>query len=116
MMNAVKTLAWMVLLLTLVLFSAAIVATEVIGRDADGIYDVRVPGTDEVLSDFFSSIPTAMYTLFYCFGEGCSEKIVIPVLRISPLMALFFLAFLLLTTYCFLNLIVGVFVENTLSI
>ena len=41
-----------------------------------------------------------MYSLFYCFGEGCSDKIIIPVFRISPSMGLFFLGFLLLTT-CF---------------
>ena len=116
MANAVRTLLWMMLLLGLLLFAAAIFCTEVFGKDETGKYDFLVPGTSETVAEFFRSIPMSMYTLFYCLGEGCSEKIVIPVLREAPEMCLFWVSFICLTTYCFLNLVVGVFVENTLSI
>ena len=32
-------------------------------------------GTDEEARDFFPDVAMSMYTLFYCLGEGCSDKV-----------------------------------------
>lgn len=114
--TAVRSMGWMMCLISMVLFASAVFATATMGHNWGGNYEIPVPGTDEVVTDFFANVQLSMYTLFYCIGEGCSEKVVIPVLREVPNMAIFFVPFLCLTTYCFLNVIIGVFVECTLSI
>merc|ERR1719174_3239062 len=106
----------MVLLLALFVFACAVFTTEVIGHDAEDTFAYTVPGTDELAKDFFPDVAMSMYTLFYCLGEGCSDKVVIPIIRVEPRLGWFFLLFFCMTTYCFLNLIMGVFVENTLSL
>ena len=64
MANAVRTLLWMMLLLGLLLFAAAIFCTEVFGKDETDKYDFLVPGTSETVAEFFRSIPMSMCTLF----------------------------------------------------
>lgn len=102
MLSAVRSLVWMFLLLTLFVFASACFFTEMIGKDPSGSFDFLVPGSTETVAEFFPDVLMSMYTLFYCLGEGCSEKIIIPVIRIRPELSVFFLFFLCMTTYGFL--------------
>merc|ERR1719316_267405 len=65
---------------------------------------------------YFGTVPASMYTLFQMVTlENWADGVARHVVSNQPMMALFFLVFLLLTTFGLLNLVVGVIVENTLT-
>lgn len=61
---------------------------------------------------YFGNIPRSMFTLWECLNDGCTADIVRPVVTKKPWMMLFFLAFVMLMIYGFLNILVGIFVDE----
>lgn len=61
----------------------------------------------------FGSIPASMYTLFQIMTlEGWSDGVVRPVMEAHPWAWLFFIPFILITTFAVLNLVIAVIVNS----
>jgi len=116
LMESLKTLCWVSLLLLLFLYICAIYTTMQIGQNHQ-IYDEYYKdsgGWDH--EEFFGTVPKSMYTLFQVLTlENWADGIARHVLSKQPGMVLFFVLFLMFTTFGIMNLVVGVIVENTLS-
>lgn len=68
-------------------------------------------------SMLFGSMPKAMFTLFQMLTlESWSMLIARPLIEVNPALFVAIISFILLTTFGLLNIIVGVVVENMLSV
>ena len=60
----------------------------------------------------FESIPASMYTLFQVMTlEGWSAEVVRPVMNVYPMAWLFFIPFIIITSFAVLNLFIGIIVD-----
>merc|ERR1712093_380398 len=64
----------------------------------------------------FGSVESTMLTLFVCLTEGCGVDIIHPTVRRTPELVIFWLLFVLVTTFGVLNQIIGLFCENSMKI
>merc|ERR1719387_3475278 len=64
---------------------------------------------------YFGTIPRSMYTLFCIVILAEWPEIGRPIIERQPHMFLFFLMFIIFTTFGVLNVIVGVIVDNTME-
>ncbi|MGN7611844.1 ion transporter [Magnetococcales bacterium HHB-1] len=84
-------------LLLLVFYICSVMATSIFGGD---------------FPDWFGSISKSMYTLFQVMTlESWSMGIVRPVMELYPYSWIFFLPFIVLTTFTVLNLFIGIIVD-----
>jgi len=116
LLNNLRILFWTVALLTVVLFISAIFTTRQIGHNTEvyGNYKKLSGGWDH--EEFFGTVGRSMLTLIQVLTlDMWSSEVARHVLTNQPAMALFFLIFLVLTTYGLLSLVVGVIVEQTLA-
>jgi len=111
-LQSLRTLAWVLLLLFLVIYSGGIYMTIIVGHTCETDYaDWHDP-----CEELFGGVVRSMYTLFQVMTfESWSMVIARPVLKEKAWLFLFFLAFLMITSFGLLNIIVGVIVENTLE-
>ncbi|MBL8710458.1 MAG: ion transporter [Rhodospirillaceae bacterium] len=85
------------LLLTLVFYVFSVMATKLFGAD---------------FPDWFGSIPASAYSLFQIMTlESWSMGIVRPVMEVYPLAWMFFIPFIVCTTFTVLNLFIGIIVS-----
>ncbi|MGH1399481.1 MAG: ion transporter [Alphaproteobacteria bacterium] len=64
------------------------------------------------IAEKFESIPASMYTLFQVMTlEGWSQEIVRPVMDVYPYAWLFFIPFIIVTSFAVLNLFIGIIVD-----
>lgn len=97
--NAMKTVLWVIVLLILLLYMCAIFTTTQIGT-----------------SPYFSTIPESMVSLWQIATlDNWAEAIVRPITEQSPLLLLLFLPFIFVTTYGLFNVILGIVVEATVE-
>lgn len=95
--SALPGMGSIVLLLGLVFYVFAVMATK--------LYGASFP-------DRFGDIGTSLYTLFQIMTlEGWSDGIVRPVMDVHPLAWLFFIPFIVATSFTVLNLVIGVIVS-----
>ncbi|MGB0720680.1 MAG: ion transporter [Bdellovibrionales bacterium] len=67
---------------------------------------------DPQIAAQFESIAATMYTLFQIMTlEGWSQEIVRPVMDVYPLAWLFFIPFIIITSFAVLNLFIGIIVD-----
>jgi len=67
---------------------------------------------DPEVAEKFESIPATMYTLFQIMTlEGWSQEIVRPVMDVYPYAWLFFIPFIIITSFAVLNLFIGIIVD-----
>mmetsp|Transcript_10241 Transcript_10241/g.21692 ORF Transcript_10241/g.21692 Transcript_10241/m.21692 type:complete len:560 (-) Transcript_10241:58-1737(-) len=85
------------------------------GDDPEFLYKMinEDVGTQKSL---FGSLNLSMLSLFMCLTEGCGLDVVHPTVRKSPYLAVFWLLFVLTTTFGVLNLVIGLFCENTFKV
>lgn len=89
-------------ILLLVFYVAAVMATKLFGT---------------VFPDWFGSIGASFYTLFQIMTlESWSMGIVRPVMEVYPYAWVFFVPFILVTTFATLNLLIGVIVNSMQSL
>jgi voltage-gated sodium channel len=85
-------------IMLLIFYVSAVMATKLFG---------------ESFPEFFGSIPNSLYSLFQIMTlESWSMGIVRPVLEVFPYAWLFFIPFILVTTFAVLNLIIGIIVNS----
>merc|ERR1719230_2104623 len=133
-----KTLFWALIFLLVIVYAFAIFATQIIGQTCasagtettvaapeDGVIHTSCnPETEPFYffnpeigtqSSLFGGVSTTMLTLFVCLTEGCGVEVVHPIVTATPVLSLFWLIFIFITTFGVLNLIVGVFCENAMK-
>jgi voltage-gated sodium channel len=97
LLRAIPGMGSVVALLSLVFYVAAVMATKLFGAS---------------FPDWFGSIGASFYTLFQVMTlESWSMGIVRPVMEVYPYAWLFFVLFILLTTFAVLNLFIAIIVD-----
>lgn len=98
MLAALPGMGSIVLLMGLVFYVFAVMATKLYG---------------EILPERFGTLGSALYTLFQMMTlESWSEANVRPILEVQPLAWMFFVPFILIATFVVLNLFIGVIVDS----
>jgi voltage-gated sodium channel len=101
-LDSLSGLAAIGAILLLIFYVGAVMSTKLFG---------------EQFPDWFGSIPASLYSLFQIMTlESWSMGIVRPVMEIYPYAWLFFIPFILLTTFAALNLLIGVIVDSMQSL
>ncbi|SDE08801.1 ion transporter [Limimaricola pyoseonensis] len=96
--SALPGMASVFLLMALIFYIAAVMATKLFG---------------EAFPDWFGTIPHSAYSLFQIMTlESWSMGIVRPVMETYPYAWLFFVPFILVTTFAVVNLVVGLIVNS----
>jgi len=98
LMRAIPGMGSVVMLLSLVFYIASVMATKLFG---------------EQFPDWFGTIGESIYSLFQIMTlESWSMGIVRPVMEVYPQAWLFFVVFILLTTFAVLNLFIAIIVDS----
>jgi voltage-gated sodium channel len=117
LVNSMKALIWIGVIVVLVLYVCSILVTTEIGQN-DEVYGVG-PSYDGELwpyKEYFGNIWKSMFTLFQVMTlDDWCDDIVRHVVHRQPAMGFFFIAFLMLTAFGLMNVVVGIIVENTLA-
>jgi voltage-gated sodium channel len=101
-LDALSGLAAVGSMLLLVLYVFAVMATKLFGSS---------------FPEWFGSIGASLYSLFQIMTlESWSMGIVRPVMEVYPLAWLFFVPFILITTFAVLNLLIGIIVSSMQNI
>eukprot|EP00927_Polykrikos_kofoidii_P074436 TRINITY_DN7042_c0_g1_i2.p1 TRINITY_DN7042_c0_g1~~TRINITY_DN7042_c0_g1_i2.p1 ORF type:complete len:991 (+),score=109.05 TRINITY_DN7042_c0_g1_i2:63-3035(+) len=121
--SALQTLGWVGVLLFIAVYCAAVACTMMIGHNNDfdpansriKEYEAQY-GFEVDVRRYWSSIPRSMLTLFQIFTLDNWSVVVRPVVETHlPWMFFFFVAFIFLTSFGLLNLLMGAIVDHTMS-
>merc|ERR1712072_692743 len=137
-MDGVRALTWAMVFLGILVYAFAIFARTQIGsrylcsdgmtERAEGEKCPAEAGGGEARTFFFDgfesgdqsslfgSVDRTMLTLFVCLTEGCGLDVLQPTALRSPGLTVFWLIFVFVTTFGVLNLIIGLFCENSMKI
>merc|ERR1719453_1410241 len=98
------------------LYICAIFCTLMIGKN-DALYDqyfLDSNGWDHEV--YFRTVPRSMFTLFQIVTfESWNERLVRHVIHNQPAMIVFFVAFIALSSFGLMNIVVGVVCERTIN-
>ncbi|MDW3205571.1 MAG: ion transporter [Alphaproteobacteria bacterium] len=98
LLRAIPGMGSVIMLLSLVFYIASVMATKLFG---------------EAFPDWFGTIGESVYSLFQIMTlESWSMGIVRPVMEVYPQAWLFFVVFILLTTFAVLNLFIAIIVDS----
>jgi len=101
LLNSIPGMLSVVGILTLIFYVCAVLATKLFGHHPD-----------PQLQEWFGSISASLYTLFQIMTlESWSMGIVRPTMEIYPLSWIFFLPFIIVTSFAVLNLFIGIIVD-----
>lgn len=117
LVNSIKALGWMCLILLLLIYVCGVVVTTEIGQNPE-VYANGPSYDGEVwpYEEYFGSVFKSMFTLFQVMTlDGWMDDIVRHILWFQPLLAVLFIAFVVLTAFGLMNVLIGVIVENTLA-
>jgi voltage-gated sodium channel len=114
--DAIKTLMWVSIFLIFILYIAAVFVTVEIGQNPDLYEPYKYVSGGWDYQDYFGSVGKSMFTLFQIVTlDDWSNGVARHVMSNQPAMCVFFLLFILLTSYGLMNIITGIIVERTLS-
>jgi voltage-gated sodium channel len=117
LVNSMKALGWVGIVVIVVLYVCSILVTTEIGQN-DEVYGTgpSYDGTVWPYKEYFGTIWRSMFSLFQVLTlDNWCDDIVRHVIHRQPLMAIFFVVFLLLTAFGLMNVVIGIIVENTLA-
>lgn len=98
LISALPGMASVFVLMSLIFYVSAVMATKLFGA---------------AFEDWFGTIGRSAYTLFQIMTlEGWSDALVRPVMEVYPWAWVFFIAFILVTTFAVVNLVVGLVVNS----
>eukprot|EP00928_Gymnodinium_smaydae_P040036 TRINITY_DN27222_c0_g1_i1.p1 TRINITY_DN27222_c0_g1~~TRINITY_DN27222_c0_g1_i1.p1 ORF type:complete len:540 (+),score=80.29 TRINITY_DN27222_c0_g1_i1:78-1697(+) len=113
--STLKSLLWAILLLVIIIYSVSIVIMEIISGELD-VSDAHDPDA-VALQEQFGSLFQTMFLLFQSISGGVDWDIIsTPLFQISVPLGIFYLAYVAFSLFCVLNIITGVFVENSAKI
>lgn len=105
--NAMNIVIWALLLIVLVVYMSAIFCTNQFKSLCQN---------DPEMYEKWHSVSASMFTLFQITtGDSWASNIVRPIIKVQPEMSIFFVLFVCLTQFAFLNVVVAVIVENVLK-
>jgi len=97
LLHSIPGMASIIAVLLIIFYVASVLVTTLFGAEF------------EVL---FGSIGASMYTLFQIMTlEGWSEEVVRPVMKVYPQSWVFFIPFIIITSFAVLNLFIGIIVD-----
>jgi voltage-gated sodium channel len=97
MLTAIPSMGAVITLLALIFYVCAVIATKVYGPD---------------FPDKFGTLGASFYSLFQIMTlEGWSTEFVVPVMEKFPYAWIFFILFMLVTSFTVLNLFIGIIVD-----
>merc|ERR1719362_99602 len=100
-------------MLILLFYASAVFITTFVGHNS---MDWKEDKLDHEIEQWFGTVPKSMYTLFQIMTlESWSMAIVRPVTKVMPETYIFFILFLCMTTFAFLNIITGIVVDSTMK-
>lgn len=102
LLHAIPGMASIIAVLLIIFYVSAVLSTKLFGLGM----------SDPFLQERFGSISASMYTLFQIMTlEGWSEDIVRPVMATHPYAWIFFIPFIIMTSFAVLNLFIGIIVD-----
>jgi len=117
LVNSIKALAWICLILILLIYVCSVVTTTEIGQN-DATYG-NGPSYDGMVwpyKEYFGTVFKSMFTLFQVMTlDGWCDDVVRHIMFFQPILACFFMVFLVLTAFGLMNVVIGCIVENTLA-
>ncbi|MCB9982756.1 MAG: ion transporter [Rhodospirillales bacterium] len=97
--HAIPGMASIMAVLMIIFYVASVLSTKLFGQTAE-------------FEELFGTIGASMYTLFQVMTlEGWSEEVVRPVMKVYPHSWLFFIPFIIVTSFAVLNLFIGIIVD-----
>eukprot|EP00928_Gymnodinium_smaydae_P040037 TRINITY_DN27222_c1_g1_i1.p1 TRINITY_DN27222_c1_g1~~TRINITY_DN27222_c1_g1_i1.p1 ORF type:complete len:339 (+),score=44.72 TRINITY_DN27222_c1_g1_i1:24-1019(+) len=113
--STLKSLLWAVLLLVIIIYIVSIVVMEFISSELDATVAEDLDAI--ALQRQFGSLSDTMYLLFQSISGGVDwDGVSLPLFRISTFLGMFYTAYVAFSVFCVLNVITGVFVENSARI
>jgi len=106
MMNAVAALAWSLILLLMIMYTFAIIF--LLGAQ-NCIQDGGCSGIEVV--EWYPSLSRTMYTLFLAISGGDWGMMAAELIQYSGLYTVMWVLYVIMTMFCMLNLLTGVFVS-----
>jgi len=107
---ALPTLGWVVMLLSIIIYSGSVLLTIIVGQNCQTEYSHW-----KECNVYVGNVVSSMYSLFQALTlESWSMALARPMMKKQSWLVFFFVAFLFLTTFGMLNIIIGVLVDNTL--
>ena len=98
MLRALPSIGWIVFLLLMVFYIFGVMGTQLFG---------------DTFPRFFGTLGRTLYTLFQVMTlESWSMGVARPIMETYPLAALYFVTFILITTFTVLNLFIGIIVST----
>jgi len=114
--EAIKTLLWVSIPLTFVLYICAVFTTITVGQNPETYESYKIISGGWDYLEYFGTIGRSMFTLFQVVTlDDWANGIARHVISNQPAMAIFFIAFILITSFGLMNVIVGIIVERTLA-
>jgi voltage-gated sodium channel len=99
--SAIPGMGSIMAVLLLIFYVAAVITTQVFGKSGD-----------PALEDIFGTIGHSMFTLFQLMTlEGWADNIALPTMKLFPWSWVFFVTFIMVTTFAVLNLFIGIIVD-----
>mmetsp|Transcript_73671 Transcript_73671/g.137688 ORF Transcript_73671/g.137688 Transcript_73671/m.137688 type:complete len:459 (+) Transcript_73671:40-1416(+) len=116
LVTSIKALGWVFSMLILIIYVCAIFITTEVGQFDEYTKGPSYDGEVWTHTEYFGTVPRSMLTLFQVMTlDGWCDDIVRHVIYRQPWMAAFFVAFLFITAFGVMNVVVGVIIENTLT-
>jgi hypothetical protein len=107
-----ETLAWTYVMISIVLYFFAIMATSLIGKQEAYESDAEA---SEIAKDYFGDVVISMFTLFQIMTLDSWTAIVRPLMKVQPWILLFFIFFISIAVFVLMNLVTAVIVEHAFS-
>jgi len=106
---SLKPLFWATLLFSMLIYAVAVAMTQMANE-----FRAENRGVDTELNRYFSSLGTAALALWECiFGGMDWQDLAQPMIEnVSPIMGLFFSAYVAFSMLAMMNVITGIFVDN----
>lgn len=99
--SAIPGMASIMAVLMIIFYVSAVLATKLFGMHPDLI-----------IAERFDSLGSSLFTLFQIMTlEGWSDEIVRPIMAVYPYAWLFFIPFIIITSFAVLNLFIGIIVD-----
>lgn len=106
LMNSLPSLVWGLALMVLIIYMSAIFLTQQL-QSYEG---------DELVDYYWGSIGRSMFSLFQvATGDGWASEVARPIIDRDPTMVVFFVAFVFLTQFACLNVMVAVIVNSVID-
>lgn len=103
LLHSIPGIASVIAVLLIIFYVAAVLVTTLFGKDFEML---------------FGSLSASMFTLFQIMTlEGWADEVVRPVMKVYPLSWMFFIPFIIITSFAVLNLFIGIIVDamNTMG-